>query len=293
MLRRVWGAATSRGPGYEPQPAGPLFSADSVRGYFVDLTLKAASEARVPAFSRQPAGLAQLALAYHDLELAGDGDAGRRFVACCDLLAARAEPHKGGLLWPYSVAVPKYDLYPPWYSAMAQGQIASVFVRAAQRSGKGAYAELAMGAVEPLLAGSANLVTYTPRGPILEEAPSLPGSHILNGWIYAAWGLWDVATAFDNAGAARLLEDTMSCLRQSLALYDTGWWTRYSLYPHRIPDLAKPFYHRLHATQVQILYELFGFQEFGSAAKRWAAYDRLSSRSLAVTQKALFVALGR
>jgi hypothetical protein len=72
--------------------------------------------------------------------------------------------------------------------------------------------------------------------------------------------------------------------------YDVGWWTRYSLYPHLLPDLAKPFYHRLHIDQVEVLYRLTGFEEFRSAARRWRGYDNHVYRIAAIAQKAMFVA---
>ena len=293
VFEQLWSSATSRGIGYEPQPRGRHLSRDAPRGYFVDLTAKVDHADLDPPERRAPAGLAQLALAYHERHLDGDQPAGSEFKRCCELLASQGVPASDGMLWPYPMAVTKYRLRPPWYSAMAQGQVASVFVRAAIATGSDRFAELAMEAIGPLLAGSAGLVTKTPDGPVLEEAPSRPASQILNGWIYAAWGLWDVAHAFGDERAQSLLDETMLCLRRRLVLYDTGWWSRYSLYPHRITDLAKPFYHRIHATQLAILHELLGWSEFGETASRWRSYDRLPYRLFAVGQKGAFVTLGR
>ena len=263
------------------------------RGYFVDLTAKIENAVLDPPENREPAGLAQLALAYYERHLDGDATAAGAFERCYELLAARGVTVSDGMLWPYSVAVPKYGLRPPWYSAMAQGQVASVFVRAALLTGADRFADLAAAAIAPLLAGSAGLVADTADGPVLEEAPTQPASHILNGWIYASWGLWDVARALGDARAQALFEDTMACLRRRLGLYDTGWWSRYSLYPHRLPDLAKPFYHRIHATQAAIVHELLGWSEFGEMAARWQSYDRPAHRLAAILQKGAFVAIAR
>jgi hypothetical protein len=73
--------------------------------------------------------------------------------------------------------------------------------------------------------------------------------------------------------------------------YDVGWWSRYSLYPHRLPDLAKPFYHRLHVHQLEVTARLVGEAELAETARRWAAYDTAPKRVGAIAQKALFVAV--
>jgi heparosan-N-sulfate-glucuronate 5-epimerase len=88
----------------------------------------------------------------------------------------------------------------------------------------------------------------------------------------------------------QLLDESVECLRRTLHRYDIGWWSCYSLYPHRLPDLAKPFYHRLHVDQLEVLHRLTGVDEFGEAARRFAAYDTRTHRLRAVAQKMLFVA---
>jgi hypothetical protein len=187
----------------------------------------------------------------------------------------------------------KYGNEPPWISALAQGEAASVYVRAHQLDGDERAAELALMAARPLLRGDGpTVIAQTEHGPALEESTSTPSSLILNGWIYALWGLWDVAVGLSSPEAERMLEQTVGTLRKTLPRYDVGWWTRYSLYPHLLPDLAKPFYHRLHIDQMEILYRLTGHPEFREYASRWRRYDRAPLRVAAIAQKALFVATG-
>ena len=87
-------------------------------------------------------------------------------------------------------------------------------------------------------------------------------------------------------------EATLETLTATVPLYDTGWWSRYSLYPHRLPDLAKLFYHRLHVDQLTVLERLTGERAFGEVARRWASYDVPWRRARLVAQKAAFVASG-
>ncbi len=275
-------AALSRGPGYEPQPLGKRFGADDVRGYYLDLSAKTTSStARAPE-RLVPAGLAQLALGWWERSLGGEGKALEAFDSMCRLLRDRAISQDDALLWPYDVAVPKYRLQPPWFSAMAQGQIASVFVRAASRD-EGA-AESALRALRPLLDRAERFVVEAEAGPVLEEAPTRPPSCVLNGWIYALWGVRDVALGLGSAEAARLFAESVQALLATLDEYDTGWWSRYSLWADG-RDLAKPFYHRLHVTQLEALHTLTGVAEFAVVAARWREYDTPVAAARAVLAK--------
>src|SRR3954452_20086572 len=106
----------------------------------------------------------------------------------------------------------------------------------------------------------------------------------------ALWGLWDVALGVDNSPARDRFGASVECLRASLADYDTGWWTLYSLYPHPIADLAKPIYHRFHVTQLEVYHRLTGHDDIARVRARWVDYDRPSRRIRAVAHKAGFAA---
>jgi heparosan-N-sulfate-glucuronate 5-epimerase len=268
-----------------------MVDASELGGYYIDYRAKVHTHLRYPGQGLPPAPLAQLALGWHERGLYGDQDAESAFLGVCEELASSAVPVDAGLVWPYEVPVVKYPLARPWYSGMAQGQIASAFVRAWQRTGDDRYAEWALKAVEPLLEPSfAELVTRTPRGPVIQECgPMQPRAHILNGWIFGLWGARDVSVALGDARMGRLAAETTVALAASVALYDTGWWTRYSLYPHVLPDLAKPFYHRLHVVQMEVMRDLTGAAEFASAAARWKSYDTSLAAMRAIASKVPFV----
>jgi hypothetical protein len=286
VVRTAWQTALSRGPGYEDLPAGGDVDAG---GYYVDYSAK--TELPQPSLSGAPIGLIQWALGLNEHAAAGSR-AETRFLDACERLLATGARRQDALLFHYAVPVPKYGLEGLWLSAHAQGQAASVFVRAHRRTGRDRWAAVARAAVEPLLSPEFGLITATPDGPVLEEAPSRPRSQILNGWITALWGLLDVATLGDSTAAAAL-EAGSECLRRRIALYDVGWWTRYSLYPHRLPDLAKPIYHRFHTTQAEVMARLTGHAELAHAADRWRAYDTAAHRVRALAQKAAFFAVRR
>ena len=277
ILGRAYGTVFSRGLGYEPHDAGSRYAVDTVEGYYVDYEPKIESFARHPGVPLNPADVAHVALGWYERVLAtGDEVAGREFGSLCARLTASAVERDDALLWPYHLDLPKYGVRAPWYSALAQGQIASVFVRAWQRSRDPQDALRARCALRPLLRlGPTGLVTSTDDGPVLEEvgAPP-PTAQILNGWIFALWGVRDVAVGLGDDDAARAFDLGADCLARRLSLYDVGWWTRYSLYPRGYPDLAKPFYQRLHAVQLAILHTLTGRSLFRDTADRWRSYDR-------------------
>lgn len=287
FARTAWQTALSRGPGYEELPAGLAFDSG---GYYVDYSAKT----RLPEPSPEgaPIGLIQWALGWNERGREHGGRGETMFLGACAKLLGTGERRHNALVFPYAVSVPKYRIEGEWLSAHAQGQAASVFVRAHRRTGDDRWADAARAAIEPLLVADFGLIMGTAEGPVLEEAPSRPASLILNGWITALWGLLDVAVLGD-AAAVDAFETGTRCLRGRIHLYDVGWWTRYSLFPHRLVDLAKPIYHRFHVTQVDVMARLTGYAEFSLAAARWRRYDTASHRVRALAQKSAFVTVRR
>jgi hypothetical protein len=285
-------SALSLGAGYERTPLGAAFERESVRGYFIDFSAKTTSStARMPE-ALNPAGLAQLGLGWWERSLRGEVAADGQFLGVCAALERAAVAERGALWWPSRLTESKYVPLSV-YSALPQAQVVSVFLRALLLTEDPRWQHLALEALSPLLPNAhSELVFDSDAGPVLEEVASDPPSHILNGWIYALWGLWEAKIVLEHEGAAGMLDASLECLRSTLHRYDVGWWTRYSLYPHMLPDLAKPFYHALHVDQVDVLHRLFGGAEFADAAARWRRYDTPVGRVRAVAQKAAFVASG-
>ena len=186
-----------------------------------------------------------------------------------------------------------YDLRPGWASAMAQGEAASLLVRAAAALGRPALLDEALVLVEPLIAPDSELVHESPEGPVLQEYPTSPPAHVLNGWIFALWGLYDVGLATGDTRSTRAFEQGVEALSARLKLHGTWWsWSRYDLFPHRLTHVTSPFYHRLHVEQLRALDVLAPDPAFGSTARRWESGLRNPvARSLAVGRKAAFRAL--
>jgi glycosyltransferase involved in cell wall biosynthesis len=101
---------------------------------------------------------------------------------------------------------------------------------------------------------------------------------VLNGLIFALWGVRDVALGLGDPGARDVYEGGVEALAASLSYYDTGWWTRYSL-DRDGWDLAAPGSHRLHVTQMEVMARLTRRGEFVRAARRWRRYDAAWNRA--------------
>ena len=285
------GSAFSQGPGYERTPIGQQWAIDAVRGYYLDFSAKTRAETATQPDRLLPAGLAQLALGWWARFEEGDEPAEQRFLETVSELVSRSAVDDDARVWRYPIPLPKFRLESGWISALAQAQAASVLVRAYLHTGEAHYSAMALDATKPLLRlTNPSVVASLPDGPALEECPCRPPSLILNGWIYALWGLRDVATGLGSAEAAAQCASSESCLAAMLGRYDSGWWSCYSLFPFRLPDLAKAFYHRLHIDQLRVLARLTGNPGFDACATRWASYDTPLNRMRLVAQKAAFVA---
>lgn len=198
-----------------------------------------------------------------------------------EYLVAEQEPRSGS--WLHSRPYPHtFRLDPPWPSAMAQGQAASLLVRLAARTGDGRYAAAARRALEPFgqEVGEGGVRAWLDGRPVYEEYPTQPPSFVLNGAIYALWGLIDVGVALDDAEARAMGEEAVDALAASLRRWDTGWWSRYDLHPHRLPNLASAAYHELHIDQLRALAQISPRSELDAVRERFERYGRSAPRRM-------------
>jgi heparosan-N-sulfate-glucuronate 5-epimerase len=163
----------------------------------------------------------------------------------------------------------------PWYSALAQGQGISLLVRAHQFANDGKYADAAERAFAAFLRSmEEGGVTFTDeKGDLwLEEYLVDPPTHILNGMIWAAWGLRDYFLVSGHPRAKELFDRAVGTLLTNLEKYDLGFWSLYEQSGTRLPMVASPFYHQLHIVQLLVMERLTGEAEFGRVAGRWEGY---------------------
>jgi heparosan-N-sulfate-glucuronate 5-epimerase len=224
----------------------------------------------------------------------GDSDDRTAWLAVARWLVANLQSNAHGVPvwlhhfdWHY-----RQGLAAPWYSGLAQGNGLSMLIRAATETGDEAFADAAHRAYRsfemPVSQGGV-LVTDA-RGDVwIEEYIVDPPSHILNGFIWALWGVYDYARWSRRADASALWDAGVRTLEARLDDFDTGWWSLYEAPTTGRPMLASFYYHRLHIVQLRVLHELAGSPVFAAKAARFEAYARRpASRARAWVKKAWF-----
>lgn len=282
-----------------PIRIGERFDREQVRGYYTDFRFKA----RIPAWPplgvrkgppRLYVALIQWGLGCYERYLAGEGEAWLDVaVAACDYLVEHQEsagPQVGGWVHrrPYRHS---YDLRPPWLSAIAQGEGASLLVRVHSETGEERYAEAALRALDPMAVSSSAGGVRTPLGAgfFLEEYPTAPPSMVLNGGIFALWGLHDVGLALGDARARNMFEEGAETLAANIERFDTGYWSRYDLFPHPLVNVASSAYHQLHIVQLRATAAIHPSRDLELAAARFERYAASRLRfAHSFARKALF-----
>lgn len=300
---------TERTSSHMSQPRGTFTAGDPASGFYIDLTgvahsygppdhatgwFEFLSEKRDRLL---PGQLLQLGLGSWQLR-----DEDPRWLRLhADIARWAAVDMDGYGRFTHRSAMPHtYRLPAPWYSSFAQGLGASLFVRAAAALDDEVWLEHAARAVAPLLAEDSALVAETEDGPVLQEYPTVPPAHVLNGWMWSLWGLYDVAhaTGIDQhpslapvaQAAGEMFDRSLATLVSWLPRYDAAGWSRYDLFPHTVTNVASPFYQRLHVEMLTATYELAPQHEaLMMWAERWQrSLARPHVRGLAFARKVGF-----
>jgi hypothetical protein len=227
------------------------------------------------------------------------GMPGRRERAkrAADWLVANLKPNAHGVpVWRHEFDWEYRDLLRAgWYSALAQGQGLSLLVRVHRATGRDRYLDTAREAFRSLTIPAADGGVSLPEGDDgawLEETIVEPPTHILNGFLWALWGVRDYAGATGDAEAERLVARCAKTLARHLEEYDCGFWSLYEQSGTRLPMLASRFYHALHISQLRITARLLDMPELSRTADRWDDYAATPSCvRRAVAYKALFKVL--
>lgn len=274
------GAYFRFGTWFQDQTAGERIDRLGLRGYYCDFSHKAAPREREPGGSlagvfdggpvRSPMVVAQAALGFWERYVAGEPVVDQ-FLVLSDWLMKNAKSGKHGTVWSHDVAVPKYDVAPGWISGMTQGEAISVLLRAHLASGEARYRDAALDAFGPFTADvQAGGVTRDLDGAfVIEEYPTATPTAVLNGWIFGLLGLHELRVATGDERVDDLFMRSRAGLLSVLDRYDAGWWSRYSLRDHGRPDLAKPFYQRLHAVLLDAVDLVEPDARLAAMARRW------------------------
>jgi len=242
-----------------------------------------------------PIAIAQYALGHYNIfKRKGDVEHLNIFLNQANWLVEHLEKNRKGLYvwnhyfdWEYRTV-----LKAPWYSALSQGQGISVLVRAFLETQQEKYENAAKNAFKSFENEiSEGGVRYTDeKGYIwFEEAITNPPTHILNGFIWSLWGVYDYFLFTKEKIAEELFNKSIETLEKNLRFYDINFWSLYDLSQTKLRMIASPFYHNLHIVQLKILYKLTRRDIFKHYADKWNKYrEKRLNRNLALIYKILF-----
>ncbi len=216
-----------------------------------------------------PSAVAQYGLGAYELYLDGDGRYFPIFIKQADWLVSN---QRNGL-WRHSNAVQSHSLRPGWISAMTQGLGISLLTRAYIATSDEKYLKVAKMAVAPFWKDVRNggVASYDYGGIWFEEYPTNPPSHVLNGFIFALFGLYDYCLVTQDLKAYKLLNQAVITLSKNLHRYEKNGKVLYQLKG----EVVKDNYDNLIFEQLHALTQITLRGEFGQAALQW---ERAKSR---------------
>lgn len=199
--------------------------------------------------------------------------------------------------WLSPLAMPRYGLTEPWRSAMVQGLALSALTRAALlfADARETYLDAAARALLSFQAEirEGGVASYHAEGPFYEEYPCDPPRHVLNGFIFALWGLYDMVRVAEHPRAHLMWDNGLATLRVWLPRYDLGHWSLYQLPPQPRNPATVP-YHELHVKQLEVMAAITSDDLFTEWHERWRGYlDNPLNRLRTLPSKVSWLLSGR
>lgn len=227
-----------------------------------------------------PCASSQYALGWFQLWQRGQDVAARdTFFMLADWLCETQVMEQGKGYWLYHFDLDAYEVKAPWKSGLAQAQAVSVLARAV----KFAPDEVARARYEAAAeVGFAGLIESVDEGGLLltegadvwvEEVVAKRRVAILDGCMFALFGLRDYADLTGSAEADTIFEAGYRTILRYLPDFDMGYWSRADLYQAEPPMPASHFYHNLHVHQLRALHALTGEDAFCLYAEKWDRYQ--------------------
>nr|WP_302829020.1 D-glucuronyl C5-epimerase family protein [uncultured Bacteroides sp.] len=274
------------------QSIGKVYSKNEIRGYYNDLTEKVTIDKSflnnndLPLIKQLdgqsihfPVAIFQYALGCYDLWLIENNEVYiNKFIQCAEWTLNKLDDE--GRWDNFSHVYPEAP-----YGAMAQGEGVSVLVRAYIYSGDSKYLAAAKKAIDFMLTDLrvGGTTEYFGEDVVFWEYTNQPV--VMNGWIFAWWGLYDYVLAIKDRGLYKAkLDKSRKSLLAVLPRFKNSYWSLYDLNG----KFASPFYHNLHIAQMQAMYDITGDIVFKEYADCWEKqYRNVLYKSLAFIVKAI------
>ncbi len=177
--------------------------------------------------------------------------------------------------WEWDIDVDARGIKAPWISGLTQSLGISLLLRAYQTTHNKAYLNTAQKALQWFkLPISKNGVAFqTNKGTWYEEYPNVKEpSHVLNGHMWALFGLWDYYRVTGDKTVKKMFFDGISVIKENIKNYDLGYWVVYAG-TNRL-DAMKGNYMAFVIEQMKVLYAITGDQFFNTYSNKWADYQK-------------------
>lgn len=201
-----------------------------------------------------------------------------RVRAHADRLIKTAVRSRGAIYLPYPFDFSLHGratdmMRAPWYSAMAQGQALSAFVRLYRITGDRQYLDAAQALFRsfknPRSVGVPWTVEVDRSGYLwFEEYAKDRPDRTFNGHVFAIYGLYEYFQLTGDHDAKLLFQAGLTSVHNYLSeMRHPGWISRYCL-QHSV---ASAKYHIVHVRQLYELYSMTGARRFSRAADQFLA----------------------
>ena len=187
----------------------------------------------------------------------------------------------------------KENLINPWHSGLAQGQGLSVLCRAYRTTEDNRYLDSIEKVYQSFLIDIKNGgVTFKDNQGniwIEEYIMQKDPTHILNGFIWGLWGIYDYWLLTKNKDIEKLFYKYIKTIEENITKYDIGYWSLYELSKLPIDMRASIFYHKLHIVQLNILFKMTNNKLFKDTSTKWKIYLSKKTNTIRATfMKILF-----
>jgi hypothetical protein len=145
-----------------------------------------------------------------------------------DAMVATASNRGGFTTWEYWF--PFGGGSPPWTSGLSQGTAITALIRSAFVLQDPKYVKIARSAVGIFThSAPVGVLTHAFGGDWYSEYSFAPGTFILNGFLQALNGIWDLYTATKSSAVRAIFTRGSRAAKHALHHYDTGAWSLYTL----------------------------------------------------------------
>lgn len=189
-----------------------------------------------------------------------------------------AEEYNGSYYFPYKSfnIIHNEYYYPNWYSGMAQGRWLSYFSLLFEETKNQTYknyADKIFISLRDVFDAPNVIVIDSLNNYWIEEYPNAYSSpyhergptHVLNGFVFAIWGLYDYYWLDQNPEVLRLLRAALTTLyNRAIEYYSRFGGNSFYCLKHQKYDyaIASNYYHEIHIKQLNELYQMTNEQHF-------------------------------